>query len=240
MLAFDSAVQLGDAGQQASILNSVAWANTRPGQDVQSALAYAERALALARLAGDVRQEGRAWQHIAHARTILRDLPAALDAVRAAAERFELAGDADAYCQAVLGRGDIAMHLGDVVEALASFQRALGMVEDPASGMTASIAASTLPFALGQTARALGQAGRGAEGIPLALRAVDLSGRMQLFIAQARILRILAEDLYGDDHAAEAHESLLRAAEIYESIGHHDDASRCREGAAAKDPGSGS
>jgi hypothetical protein len=51
---------------------------------------------------------------------------------------------------------------------------------------------------------------------------------------------ILAEDLYDDDHVAEAQESLLRAAEIYESIGQRDEASRCREKAAAKGSGGGS
>jgi hypothetical protein len=114
------------------------------------------------------------------------------------------------------------------------------MVENPASGMTPSIAAMTLPYVLSMTARALGMAGRSAEGISLAQRAADLFERMQIFDAQARVLRILAEDLYSDDQAAAAREALRQAAEIYESIGQHDEASRSREKAAAKVSGGGS
>ena len=54
------------------------------------------------------------------------------------------------------------------------------------------------------------------------VRAVDLFGRLQVFMGQAAWLRILGEELYDDDHAAEARASLLRAADLYESIGQHD------------------
>jgi hypothetical protein len=89
-----------------------------------------------------------------------------------------------------------------VDEALVCLQRALEMVEDPASGMTPSITAMTLPYVLSMTARALAMAGRSAEGVRLAQRAADLFGRMQIFDAQARVLRILGEDLHRDDRAA--------------------------------------
>jgi tetratricopeptide (TPR) repeat protein len=239
-LALDSAVQVGDTGRQAIFLNKIAWTYIMLGQDAQQALVYTGRAVAVARAAGDALQEAWAWQETARARQILGDLHGAMDAVRAAAERFEQAGDVDAFCQTLLGRGDVALQLGEVAEALASFHCALELVEDPASGMTPWIAEATLPQVLGQTARALGRAGRGAEGVPLALRAMDLSGRMQMFNSQAVWLRTLGEDLYGDDHAAEARESLLRAADIFESVGRHDEASRCREKAAAKGSSGGS
>jgi len=239
-LAFDSAVQLGDTRRQAEFLNLVAWTYTLPGRDKHSALGYAERALALAQMAGDVLQEAWAWQYIAYVRYKLDDPHAAMEAARAAAGRAEQAGDADAFCQALMARGDIGVQLGEVAEALACFQRALDMAEDPASGMTPNIAAATLPNVLGLTARALGRAGRGAEGIPLALRAVDLWEGTQIGPPLAWVLCLLAEDLYGDDHVAEARECLLRAAEIYDSVGRHDDASRCRETAAAKAASRGS
>jgi hypothetical protein len=103
-LGYDSAVQLGDIGRQAAFLNRIARTYTVLGQDPQPALAYAEQALALARLAGDVGQEASAWQNIARARTMLGDLRGALDAVGTAAERFELAGDIDEVCQTLVGR----------------------------------------------------------------------------------------------------------------------------------------
>jgi transcriptional regulator with XRE-family HTH domain/tetratricopeptide (TPR) repeat protein len=239
-LAFDSAVALGDTARQAQFLNYLAWTYTQPWRDHKQALVYAERALALAREAGDLLQEAWAWQYTARAHQMLRDPFAAMDAIRASAELFEQAGDADAFCQALMGRGAIAVQLGEPAAALPHFQRALQMVEDPASGMTPSIAAATLPLVLLQIARALGRVGRGAEGVPLALRAADLFSGMQMFVEQAYCLRTLAEDIYGDDQAAQARECLLRAAEIYESVGQHEDASRCRQLAAAKGTSTGS
>jgi tetratricopeptide (TPR) repeat protein/transcriptional regulator with XRE-family HTH domain len=239
-LAFDSAVSLGDTGRQAEFLNYLAWTYTLSWRDHAQALAYAGRALDLARQAGDVLQEGRAWQHTARAHHMRQDPHAAMDAVRAAAERFEQAGDVDAFCQALMGRGAILVRLDEAAAALPHFQRVLEMVEDPASGMTPSIAAGSLPMVLLQIARALGQVGRGSEGVPMALRAVDLFGGIQMFVEQAYCLCVLADDIYGDDQAAEAKDCLLRAAQIYESVGQHGDASRCREQAAAMGSGGGS
>lgn len=239
MLAVNSAVALGDTGRQAEFLVAVAWTYTYPGRDFRPALLSAERALTLARAAGDIVQEGRAWLVTARARNMLGDPRGALEAVRAASELSEQVGDADNFCLTLIGRGDIAGALGEVDEALASLQRALEMADDPASGMTPSVAQATLPFVLGHAARAFGRAGRAAEGIPLARRAVELSAEMQNIVAQAAILLILAEDLYGDDQIAEAQECFLRAAEIYEAAGLFDDASSCREKAAAKGSGVG-
>jgi transcriptional regulator with XRE-family HTH domain/tetratricopeptide (TPR) repeat protein len=236
-LAFDSAVALGDTGRQAEFLNYVAGTYTLSWRDHTQALAYAGRALDLARQVGDVLQEGRAWQHTARAHHMLEDPHAAMDAIRCAADRFEQAGDADAFCQALMGRGAIMVRLDEPAEALPHFQRVLDMVEDPASGMTPSIAAGSLPMVLLQIARALGRVGRGREGVPMARRAVDLFGAIQMFVEQAYCLCVLADDVYGDDQVAEAEECLLRAARIYESVGQHDDAVRCREQAAAKGSG---
>jgi hypothetical protein len=61
-----------------------------------------------------------------------------------------------------------------------------------------------------------------------------------MFVEQAYCLCVLADDIYGDDQAAEAKDCLLRAAQIYESVGQHGDASRCREQAAAMGSGGGS
>jgi len=232
MLAVDSAVALGDLGRQAAFLISAAWTYTYPGRDFRPALSYAERGLAAARAAGEILQEGRAWLVTARARKMLGDPQGALEAVRLASERSEQAGDADDFCLTLIGRGDIALALGEVDEALASLQRALEMADDPASGMTPSIAVATLPFVLGHAARAFGRGGRAAEGIPLALRAVNLCAETHSIVAQAAILLILAEDLYGDD-VAEARRCLLQAAETYESAGLLDDAASCREKAAA-------
>ncbi|GIG55647.1 hypothetical protein Lfu02_00190 [Longispora fulva] len=238
-LALDSAVALGDAARQAEFLNHLAWAHTQPWRDCRQGLGYAQRALVLAREAGDVRQEAWAWQFTAVARINLGEWQAASDAVRAAADRFEQAGDIDAFCQSLLGRGALALKLRDVTGALADFQRALQLVEDPASGMTPSIAAATLPEVLGQTALTLRRLGRAGEGVPLLLRATDLFGELRIALSRAKWLRILGRDFYGADHPVKARESLLAAAEIYDSIGQPDEAAGCRETATAIGSGDG-
>ena len=64
----------------------------------------------MARQAGDVLQEAWAWQlHRARPPHAAVTRMRRLDAVRAAAELFERAGDVDAVCQALLVRGDIAL-----------------------------------------------------------------------------------------------------------------------------------
>ncbi|WP_405098314.1 ATP-binding protein [Micromonospora sp. NBC_01412] len=239
-LAFDSAVALGDAGLQAEFLNHIAWAHTLPWRtDMPTALGYAQRALSLARQAGDVRQEGWALTYIAAARRGMGDLEAALTAVRQAAVVLDQGGNLRDVNQALLARGTIAFDLGDVAEALAAYQRALALVEDPASGMTAEIAEAELPHVLGLTARALGRVGRRDEAVPMMLRAVDLFGRLQVFMGQAAWLRILGEELYDEDHAAQARASLLQAADLYESVGQNDRANHCRARAAAIGASSG-
>ncbi|WP_406081423.1 ATP-binding protein [Micromonospora sp. NBC_00858] len=240
LLGHDSAAAIGDTARQAAFLNGLARTHTVLEQDGQPALAYAEHALALARQSGDVQEEAWAWQNIGRARMRMGQLRTAMDAVRAAAELFEQLGDADAICQTLIGRGDIGMRLGEVDEALACFQRALEMTEDPASGMAPSTVEMTQPYVLGMTARALGQLGRGSDGVPLARQAAALFERMQMLDAHATALRILGENLYGDGNAAEAREVLRRAATIYESIGRHDDAADCRDKAAANGDGAGS
>ncbi len=74
--------------------------------------------------------------------------------------------------------------------------------------MTPYFAAATFPNALALTAQALGRAGRGTEGVPLALRAVQLWEGTQILGALAMVLRTLGEHLYGDDHAAEARDGV--------------------------------
>jgi tetratricopeptide (TPR) repeat protein len=131
------------------------------------------------------------------------------------------------------------LRLGDPQGALATFQQALELMEDPASGMTATIVEASLPHALIYVGRALGLGGRVAEGIATLRRALDLFERGQRRIEQARALGVLAE-LYGEDNPAAARESLLRAADLYESAGLPEQASEVRANAAEHLPAGGS
>lgn len=236
MLAQDSAVQLGDTALQAEFLNHLAYTHTLPWRtDMPAALDYAARARALARQVGDLRQEAFALLHTASARRgqPLRDLEAALSAIRQAADLFEQVGDVNAHLQTVLGGGVIVFDLGDAERALAAYQRALAIVERPDSGLTTFDAEAILPHILGHTAQALGRLGRRDDAVPMMLRAVDHFERLQVVMGQAAWLRILGEELYGDDHAAQAKDSLSRAGDLYESVGQHDRAEYCRDKAEA-------
>jgi tetratricopeptide (TPR) repeat protein/transcriptional regulator with XRE-family HTH domain len=238
-LGLDSAIQLGDGRLQAEFLNDIAWTYTLPWRkDEPAALEYAQRALTLARLCGDARQEAWALQLTAPALRSTGDLQGALSALRQSAELFEKLGDVDSGCQALLGIGVMAFDLGDATEALAAYEQALALVEDPDSGMTASIAEMVRPHILGPTARALGRLGRRDEAIPMMVRAADLLGQLQVFMGQAAWLRILGEELYDEAHAAQARASLLQAADLYESVGQHDRAAYCRTKADAVSCGS--
>ncbi|MEU5786317.1 NB-ARC domain-containing protein [Micromonospora purpureochromogenes] len=232
LLGYDSAAALGDARLEAEFLNYVAWTYTLPWRDSRPALMYAERALTRARTSGDVRQEAWAQYYTAVAQRKLGDPTAARSAARVAADLFEQSADVDAGCQTWVLRGVIALDLGDPAEALACYHHARQLAEDPASGMTPSIAEGTLPMVLSRIAQALGQLGRAAEAIPTMLRAVDLLAAPHTRLQHATVLWMLA-DLYSHDHAAEATDALLRAADVFEGIGELDRAAECWERAAA-------
>ncbi|MEU8004260.1 helix-turn-helix domain-containing protein [Catellatospora sp. NPDC049111] len=230
-LGYDSAVHLGDIRLQAEFLNYVAWTHTLPWRDARPALDLTARALALADAAGDVLQQAWALHYTAVAQRRLGDLSAAQDAARTAADLFQQAGDIDATCQAWILRGYIAVALGDTDEALVCYQQSLRLAEDPSAGMTPTIAEGTLPVVLSRIAQALGTAGRADEGIPLMLRAVDLLKGTDNRLLQATMLWMLAE-LYDASHADQARQVLLNAAELFESIGEHQQAATCRSRAA--------
>jgi tetratricopeptide (TPR) repeat protein len=230
-LGYDSAVHLGDIRLQAEFLNYVAWTHTLPWRDARPALDLTARALALADAAGDVLQQAWALHYTAVAQRRLGDLSAAQDAARTAADLFQQAGDIDATCQAWILRGYIAVALGDTDEALVCYQQSLRLAEDPSAGMTPTIAEGTLPVVLSRIAQALGAAGRADEGIPLMLRAVDLLKGTDNRLLQATMLWMLAE-LYDASHADQARQVLLNAAELFESIGEHQQAATCRSRAA--------
>jgi tetratricopeptide (TPR) repeat protein/transcriptional regulator with XRE-family HTH domain len=230
MFGHDSAERLGDPGRQAEFLNYVAWTYTLPWRDKQPALGYAARALELAQVAGDVLQQGWALEYTARAQRTLGDLPSAMAAAKQAADLFEQAGDIDAGSQTWLVRGDLLLRLGNVDEALATFQHALDLIENPASGMTPSIAEYCRPHALLYQAMALGRAGRTDEAIAAARSALEFWERVQRPLEQARAHQVLAE-LYGD--RPEARPSLVRAAELYEAAGLADQAAECRAKAGA-------
>ena len=233
-LALESAVALSDLNRQAEFLNYIAWTHSLLHRlDLRQTLAYAEQAMAAARAAGNVTQQAWAWQYTAYAHHNLGDHHAGRDAARQAAEGFEQIGDMDAYCQTLMLHGLLAVGLGEPAQGVRHFQAALELVEDPASGMTTTIARATVPHVLGHLAWALGQAGRSAEGIPLAQRAVSLLEDKAVGSPLAWTLRVLGE-LYADDKVAEARQCLLRAADIYEAAGLSDRAATCRELAAAK------
>jgi transcriptional regulator with XRE-family HTH domain/tetratricopeptide (TPR) repeat protein len=143
LLAAQSAVTLNDASREAEFLIAVAWTFTYPGRDFRPGLPYAQQAVTLTQAIGDVAQEGRAWLVTARIRNMLHDGPGALDAIRLATKRIEQAADADSFCHALIGRGDIALRLGETDEAVASLQRAIELVQNPTSGMTPSIAEAT-------------------------------------------------------------------------------------------------
>jgi tetratricopeptide (TPR) repeat protein len=233
MLGHDSAERLGQPARQAEFLNYVAWTHTLPWRDKHNVLPYAARALDLARTAGDVLQEAWALDYTARAQASLGDLAAGLAASRRAAELFAVAGDTDALCQAWILRGDLQIRSGDIDQALNSFGEAMRLLDDPNSGMTASIADYTRPHVQVYIGKALGRSGRAEEGRAAVQRALDAFHDHRP-LEQAVALQALA-DLYAAG-AVEQRDSLIRAADLYEAAGLHGQADQLRTRAADHGP----
>ncbi|NUR29874.1 MAG: transcriptional regulator, partial [Catenulispora sp.] len=229
LLGHDSAERLGQPGRQAEFLNYVAWTHTLPWRDKRNVLPYAARALELARTAGDVLQEAWAWEYTARAQARLGELVEAMAAAERAAALFEQVGDADASCQTWIIRGDIQVRLGRFDDALTTFRHVLRIVDDPQSGMTATIADYTRPHVLLYIGKALGKLERTEEARSVTRRALDVLRAEQRPLEQAVALETLA-GLY-DAGTAEARESFREAAQLYDGAGQPDAAARMRAAA---------
>ncbi|MGW0585696.1 tetratricopeptide repeat protein, partial [Streptomyces sp. NPDC002920] len=124
-----SARELGDPVLEATHLNYHAWALLTCEDRPEDSLARSAEALAIARGAGDLRQE--AWSHIYRAMALRRlgDYAPAAEHMRRAAPLFEAVGDLPGTLQALHGRGVVLLDAGNAERALVVYRDTLAFLE---------------------------------------------------------------------------------------------------------------
>jgi tetratricopeptide (TPR) repeat protein len=154
-----------------------------------------------------------------------------------AAEMFKTAGDMDAYCQCVGAIGDALLEDGRYSEALEQLLKRYDLASEEGSGMTPTIAAFTLPYALARVGECLGSLGRRAEAITALTEAVAIFEQAQSpDFKHANALERLAAVLAEESRTGESHRTYARAAEVFEAIGDTEASGRCRDLATTAAP----
>ncbi|WP_229068590.1 helix-turn-helix domain-containing protein [Actinoplanes sp. DH11] len=148
-LSTEAARLLGDDRVQAVHLGYLAWTRLVCLIDYDKALQHADQAFELASRAGDVSQMG--WARTYRSRALARlggRAEEQLTAARQAVGYFTEAGDWIGVSAALIGQGITLHGLGRHEEALAAFERAVAVAEDPATATIESITAVTVANAL--------------------------------------------------------------------------------------------
>ncbi|GAA5193275.1 hypothetical protein GCM10023322_54900 [Rugosimonospora acidiphila] len=234
-LGAEAAAALGDAAQQATQRNYLAWAYlVTPPNDFEVALRYAAEALDLA-TRGDVKaQVGWAHQYAGIALRRLGRLDEATASASSAAEMFKAINDVDAYCQTLGTLAGCLRDNGHYAEALEQCVQRYDLTNNEESGMTPGIAALTRPVALGQVGECLELLGRRDEAITTLTEAITLMAHSRLSGPQASTLQMLAAILADEGLIGESRAAYARAAEVFEAIGDTEASSRCRDRAATE------
>ncbi|MCB9763077.1 MAG: CHAT domain-containing protein [Alphaproteobacteria bacterium] len=107
-----------------------------------------------------------AWSALASTRQQLGDIPGALEAVDAAAQRFEALGDAERVAETWLLRGVVLADAGRFAEAEAALDRAEAGLTDPEARVDLDLQRASVDHLAGQPRRAV-------RGYDRALRAMD-------------------------------------------------------------------
>jgi tetratricopeptide (TPR) repeat protein len=232
-LGSEAAAALGDVAQQATQLNYLAWVHLVPPTDLEGVLRLANQALELATRSGSRAQIAWAHQYAGTALRHLGRLEEAAASLAQAAAMFNADADMDAYVQSVNALGDILVADGRREAGLEQFRRVLSLLDDEASGMSPSIASFTRSQTLARIGHCLSLLGRAAEAIDVLSEAAALLETFQAFSSQARVLENLADVLAERGRIDESRHAYARAAEVYDTIGEVEAASRCRDLAAA-------
>ncbi|MFD0149458.1 tetratricopeptide repeat protein [Streptomyces sp. NPDC055721] len=233
-LGAEAAGALGDRAQQATQLNYLAWVHSVPPSDPQAVLRYAAQALELATRAEATAQIAWAHEYAAEALLLLGRHDEAIESSSRAAEMFRSVGDIDSHVQSNAAITKCLFDQGRYSEALERYLGLLAVLDDPESGMTASVVVHSRPLALLRIGSCLRHLGRRAEAITTLSEGVDLVDELRASdYRQADALEALAALLADEGRTDESRRAYVRAAQVFESIGDTAASSRCQALATA-------
>jgi tetratricopeptide (TPR) repeat protein len=215
-----AAQRLGDGRLEAVHRNYLSWALTLQ-QRHDEAARTAERAGALARAAGDVREEAWAHRYAADARGGDRPGgegdPVALEHHLRAAELFTRVGDVMGLLTSQAGAGRELGRLGRHAEGLALLDQVLAALEDPATDVPQHILGWQHIVILGLRGGLLADAGDLSAAEASLRAAVARAEHFGAPALRARSWHLLGEVLRAQGRSAESRVTLLHARAHYVS-----------------------
>ncbi len=209
-VGIESAAAIADGAAHAWLLNYLAITLMYRGENIE-ALARLEQALALCRLAGDLRCEVTVHGNMAIACKELKRYDEAIG-------HFERCDRIDPDCDPlVLGRalmnlGMLYVEVGRVAEGAAQMERALEMVNQRGDHSSDSLARSLLSDAYRQL-------GRSDDAIRFARSALDISRQVRDQYQEAAAWSALGKALTDSGDTGQAHSCLTRALALATDLG---------------------
>jgi transcriptional regulator with XRE-family HTH domain/tetratricopeptide (TPR) repeat protein len=227
-LSHEAAHAMGDRRAEAVHLNYFAWALAScEGRYAESADRALE-ALALARAAGDLGQQGWALDYAARATLQLHDVERAAGYAREAAALFDAAGDADGYPQAVAVLCDCLRRLDRPREALQHNLTLLNTLRDPEFAISPNVRELSLGSTLARIARDKAALGRWPEAVDHFREAIPHLGHRGALFGVNPALCDLGRALREIGEMAAAREAFEEAIIGYLATGEADTAAEIR------------
>ncbi|MEU4559442.1 helix-turn-helix domain-containing protein [Actinoplanes sp. NPDC023936] len=198
--ATEAARRLGDDRLVATQLGYLSWAHLICLGDSEGGVRYAREAFRFAERAADHQQMAWADTYLSWALLLQERHDEALPPARDAVENFRLAGDYAGEQSALVGLGDALRLVGRYDEALAAFDQAFALLNDPATAPIETIAQQARLSLGGHTA--LVHLERGdwpavVEAATIALAPADvptmMQGRIRALRCRARAYRELGD-----------------------------------------------
>jgi tetratricopeptide (TPR) repeat protein/transcriptional regulator with XRE-family HTH domain len=227
-VAADCAERLGDRVPQATQLNYLAWARLMCEGRPRDSLTYSARALALARLADDERQQAWAYFYQGWAHRKLAEYETAAERMRRSGLLFESVYDPEGSLTARMETAMILMESGRCEAANDAFRRSLDYLEKARDRLEEHFADIARAGIHGGLATCCEELGRGEEAVEHLRRAVDLSSESGNSGLESRHLNRLGHTLLGMSREAEAREVFSRIV----ALGPYADPRVAREAAA--------
>ncbi|NEB92017.1 ATP-binding protein [Streptomyces bauhiniae] len=212
-----SAQALGDPLLEAVHLNYHAWALLVCESRHQDSLDASDRALAAARRAGDLAQQGWAHSYTAWALSLLGDHSTAASHNHDAARLFEAVGDLHGTLHAMSGYADTLLQDSRFEESVTEHLRTLAFLDragDRIEPHSAAFSRANLLTSLGRAHSLLGNWSEAAESLRTAgelARAADNPG------LESRTLIHLGDALLAVGHRKQAHDAFSRCLALGET-----------------------
>ncbi|MEU9359680.1 tetratricopeptide repeat protein [Streptomyces sp. NPDC048301] len=215
-LAVRSAEALGDPLTEATQLNYLAWATLLCDARPRDSLAVSARALAAARRADDLGQEGWSHQYSAWAHRLLGEVDEAIRHVDEATALFMRADDIHGGLQISLQRGLIFNGAGRAQDSLDAFRETSGLLEQNLDQIETHVAHFTRFGVQQGIGTALARLERWDEAVEQLSTALATAREMGNTGMESRVLVALGDALRAKGRVEEARDCFERARDCFE------------------------